>query len=95
MGSSNGGQVYKSTNGGLNFSLIKTLTGGGYLDLHFINNEIGYACFGHRIYKTTDGGATWQVVVAMGNTELVELHFTDASHGWACGRDGSILRFNG
>ena len=95
MGSSKGGQVYKSTNGGLNFALIKTLTGGGYLDLHFINNEIGYACFGHRIYKTNDGGVTWQVVVALGSTELVELHFTDASHGWACGRDGSILRFNG
>jgi photosystem II stability/assembly factor-like uncharacterized protein len=93
LGSSNG-EIYKSTDGGLNFSLVKKLTGGGYLDIHFINNEMGYACYNHHIYKTTDGGVSWSVVVALGNTELVELHFTDASHGWACGRDGSILRYS-
>ena len=90
-------QVYKSTDNGISFSLIKEITyldGYVYNDIHFVDNNTGYISAGKRIYKTTDAGATWNVVVALGERNIGEIHFTDAGHGWACGSGGTVLVFN-
>ena len=90
------GKIFKSVNGGANFTEIYNFPQNsiGYLDLHFIDATTGYACYGNRIYKTVNGGSSWIPVVSLGETTFVEIHFTDASHGWGCANDGSILRFN-
>jgi len=88
------GSCFKSTDGGANFNFIKAFgnsTAFGYCDLHFIDSQNGYACYGTHIYKTTNGGASWTTVVSMGQSSITELHFTDANHGWACGSSGEIL----
>ncbi|MES2774165.1 MAG: hypothetical protein V4722_08270 [Bacteroidota bacterium] len=91
----NNGNLYKSTNGGANFSLAASfISGSGYLDIHFTSANIGYACFGKRIYRTTDAGANWQPVVSLGEQDVIEIHFTDANHGWGCTSGGSILIYN-
>lgn len=89
------GTLLKSTNAGLDFSVIKEFpTASRYLDLHFFDDTNGYALLERCIYKTSDGGINWQTVATLGEGNLVELHFTDANHGWACGSDGIILRYS-
>ena len=94
---SGAGNIFKSTDGGANFSVITTfapVSHTAYLDLHFIDANVGYASYTTRIYKTVDGGATWTPVVSLGYEEFVEIHFVDATHGWACTNHGSILKLN-
>lgn len=89
------GELFKSTNGGVSFTLLKTFPvgPGSFCDVHFVNNNTGYFSAGNRIYKTTDAGLTWNTEVALGNAVLVEIHFTDAGHGWACGTNGTVIVF--
>lgn len=89
---SNLGDLYKSTNAGATFTLIKNFGSGS--DVHFISDNVGYVCGGRRLYKTIDGGLTWSVEIALGNQYFSEIHFTDATHGWACGNKGLVLKFN-
>lgn len=82
------GEIFKSIDGGLNFSFSKKLEmdgPGGLEDIHFINSLLGYASIGRYIYKTSDGALTWTKVVSIGEGILGEMHFTDASHGWVIG----------
>ncbi len=89
------GKLFKSIDTGINFSLIKDFNNGNnYGDVHFIDNNTGYASNGNRIYKTTDAGLNWLVEVALGDSSIIEIHFTDANHGWACTEKGSVLIYN-
>jgi photosystem II stability/assembly factor-like uncharacterized protein len=89
------GELFKSTDGGSTFSLIKSFQNiAGFCDIHFIDNNIGYVSKGNRIYKTTDAGLNWVIAVALGEDSIIEIHFTDATHGWACGFKGLVLKFN-
>lgn len=94
----NENRIYKSTDGGTNFSEIVQFLpfpNTSYLDIHFTDSNTGYACNGNRIYKTVNAGTTWTPVVSLGESRFVEIHFTDPTHGWGCTDDGFILRFNG
>ena len=87
------GEIFKSTDGGTNFSFIKKLEETNFTDIHFLTDQTGYACSGRSIYKTTDGGANWIKVVSLGENKITEIHFTDTSHGWACCTNGVVLIF--
>ena len=90
-------QLYKSTDGGISFSLLKSFGNnlrGVYNDIHFVDDNTGWVSADNKIYKTTDGGNIWNVVVTLGdNSILSEIHFTDANHGWACGTNGVVLLY--
>ncbi len=87
------GEIFKSTDGGANFSFIKKLEDVGITDVHFLTDQIGYASAGRSIYKTSDGGTNWVKIVSLGQGSITEIHFTDATHGWACGSNGVVLLF--
>lgn len=89
----NNGEVFRSTDGGANFSYLVKLNEGGFTDIHFLTDLLGYASVGRNVFKTTDGGVNWTKVVSLGQGTLGELHFTDATHGWVGGSDGIILVF--
>jgi len=92
---SSDGELFKSTNGGSTFSLIQTFRGDGrFVDIHFIDNNVGYVSALNKIYKTTDGGVTWAVVATLANGEFIEIHFVDAGHGWASATKGAVLIYN-
>lgn len=87
-------EVYRSTNGGTSFSLVKKLSAAeGYTDIHFLDDLTGYASVGAVVLKTTDGGINWSRVVFLANNKVNEIHFTDAAHGWACADSGVIVTF--
>lgn len=77
------GEVYKSTNGGLNFSRVADFPETDFSDIHFVDDNTGYVSIGHKLYKTTDGGNNWQTVATLVNEKFIEVYFTDATHGWA------------
>ena len=92
---SDDGKIFKSIDGGANFSPIATLPSPSkfFLDLHFIDANIGYVCYGSRIYKTTNAGILWVQVVSIAKGNITEIHFTNSNHGWGCTSNGTILRF--
>ncbi|MFN8244538.1 MAG: hypothetical protein U0X40_10845 [Ferruginibacter sp.] len=94
--SSEGGMLYKSTDGGASFNFVSNLNvpgSPGFMDIHFLTDLIGYASYSRYIFKTTDGGLSWTKVVSLGEDVISEIHFTDAGHGWACGTSGTVLIF--
>ena len=54
------GHIFKTTNGGSNWSNVSTLTTEFYC-MHFINNDTGFIA-GQKILKTNNGGISWQEV---------------------------------
>jgi photosystem II stability/assembly factor-like uncharacterized protein len=62
------GEVYKSTNGGDNWSNVSLndpLSGGvNSVKIHPSNSNIVLIGSGNFIYKTTDGGGTWSIVLS-------------------------------
>ncbi len=87
------GEIFRSTNGGINFSFVGSIGVGQFVDIHFLSDLVGYACTDKHVFKTTDGGVNWSKVVSLAQGNLIELHFTDANHGWVCGSDGTVLIF--
>ena len=68
-------------------------------DVHFINQNMGWACGeGGIILKTTNGGTTW-VSQSTGTTLPIEdIHMLSSTDGWATAPSFSgerILHFNG
>jgi hypothetical protein len=64
-----------------------------YTDIHFLDEQNGFACFLNKIYKTNDGGKTWKTVVNLVDDSIIEIDFTDINHGWACTLKGKVLKF--
>jgi len=58
------GTLFKSTNGGTNWSNITFGSTNRFTDLDFINQDTGWICsddtFDGGLFKTTNGGVTWQ-----------------------------------
>ena len=87
-------RILKSVDGGTTFTEsahFPEAVGYSLVDIHFLDANTGYACYGNHIYKTTDAGGSWQPIVRLGKGSISGLHFTDASHGWASTTDGSVL----
>ena len=90
--SSYNGTLYKSTDGGNNFSRLRTFDSNGSHDLHFVDQNTGYFACGSRIYKTTDGGNSWTTLIALASSYFIEIHFSDAAHGWAITANGKVFK---
>lgn len=91
----NDGKIYKSADGGLNFSLIASFPDPDSFNavVSFVDNNIGYFAYGTHIYKTTNAGNSWTPVVSLASKRFIDMFFLDANHGWACGEDGLVLLF--
>ncbi|MBS1494797.1 MAG: T9SS type A sorting domain-containing protein [Bacteroidetes bacterium] len=80
-GISSGAVVYKSTNGGINFSERMQLLGGGISDFCFINSQTGWATceYANRSYKTVNGGLDWVEFAQYGSKSTF---FINQNTGW-------------
>jgi photosystem II stability/assembly factor-like uncharacterized protein len=86
-----GGNVYRTTDGGLTWS---QLTGLLYpvSGMYFLNDQSGW-CVGPngKLFKTINGGLDWEVKISGTTDDLKAIFFLDESHGWIAG-DGIILK---
>lgn len=67
-------QFYRTTNGGISWSLFSTaIPSTGLTDLIlYSENGLGYASSSGYIWKTTDGGRTWAILFGWGNKDWQE-----------------------
>lgn len=95
--SSPNGYIYKTTNGGnnwTNLTLPPSMSNFIY-SLNFFNESTGYVC-GHftDIFKTTNGGLNWIAVPAPGfpNQAYNAIKFFNEQTGYLADRDGRVVK---
>jgi photosystem II stability/assembly factor-like uncharacterized protein len=87
------GIIYKTTNGGLNWT---EQTNSALHDLHsvyFTNTDIGYvAGDAGTILKTINGGMNWTLQTSGTTNNLYSVYFVQADTGYVVGNTGIILK---
>lgn len=87
--STENGKIYKSENGGLNWS---SQSFGFYLStIHFYNDLTGWAA-GASILKTTDSGISWFIQSNPSTDYFRSVHFVNDQTGFAAGNLGTIVK---
>lgn len=88
------GDIYKTSNGGLSWSLVAPYLEGEAI--HFINQDTGFVAGEHgAIYKTINGGLTWSWSGFNGlhyQDDLHDIQFVDENLGFATGFRGRIIK---
>jgi photosystem II stability/assembly factor-like uncharacterized protein len=81
-------QITRSTNGGLNWSIVpySTTSRTAFNCIQMIDNNTGYACGSlGAVYRTTNAGANWDSVVVdvlTGALNFRKVDFVNANTGW-------------
>ncbi len=91
------GRIYRSTNGGVSWTLITSGVGSSYsiVGLSMPSVDTAYAsAYGVGVIRSTDGGLTWQPTATSAPTGSRALHFSDALTGVVVGNGGNIHRTN-
>jgi photosystem II stability/assembly factor-like uncharacterized protein len=85
------GNVLKSTDGGLNWSLTSGWTY-PISDLYFLDSQSGW-CVGDEgcLFKTMNGGVDWEAAYSGTDRDLYAVYFVDAYLGWIAG-DGIVMK---
>ena len=87
-----GGKVYKTSNGGLNWTLKPTPTSQPLFSVAFMDANTGYAAGGNgAIIKTTNGGETWTLETSVTTQPLFRVRCF-GGHAYATGDGGTVLR---
>jgi photosystem II stability/assembly factor-like uncharacterized protein len=89
--STSASRIFRTTDGGNTWVPYQHWIGTAY-DVHFVDDQVGFAIFGRGIYRSNNGGATWTKEASVATEELYEIFFLDANTGWASGDDGIVLR---
>jgi len=90
----NSGQVYRSANGGINWTEVYAPSGIILQAIHFPTNDVGYIAGSNDTYlKSTDGGVTW-VPQNLSGLSSSEVYFIDENIGFLSG-DGIWKTTNG
>jgi len=86
------GLLYKTINGGTNWSVKSTPTSQRLYDIFFINDSSGWAVGrSGAIIHTIDYGETWTSQSTPTSSRLYGIHFIDDNNGFAVGWDGVVL----
>ena len=85
--------ILKTTNSGINWSVLKYGDLGVYYKIKFINDNTGYVTANNGIIlKTVNGGNNWQTISTGGNADYYALHCFDANNIIIGGTGGTIKR---
>lgn len=73
-------KMLKTTNSGINWTIISNLSNSYVYDMYFLNSNTGWVAGSNILKKTTDGGLNW--VTQLTNT-CYSIYFVDQNTGWA------------
>ncbi len=78
------GGIYRSTNGGINWTRIWTNgTSGNPSKIYMYNKNLGFACtdypFSSIFYRTSNGGLNWS---NLNDSSFYGIQFLDSNNGW-------------
>jgi photosystem II stability/assembly factor-like uncharacterized protein len=85
----NGG-VYRTTNGGVNWTQQLNLMSQNPTKIYMFNARIGFITNGGNFKKTTNGGTNW--IDVLGETGFRDIKFLDSLTGWKCSSTGTQLK---
>jgi len=88
------GELFMTTDGGVNWTQ-QVLPGDGiYRSLYFLDNNLGWAAgaLNGKFSRTTDGGLTWIPITIGPDTTKYDIHFISATTGWSVGFNGFIIK---
>lgn len=93
------GKVIKTTDGGDSWTEVSISSTGQIRDIHFLDQDKGWAVMGDlnnsetsgELWKTVNGGQSWDKVTYTSTRARMGICFADTNTGWACGsRNGPI-----
>jgi len=93
------GQVYKTANGGVTWTLISD-AGDYYNDFYFYQNDKGYAVTANGKVKRVVMNGSYGLVAIVTTPamtaadDLVSVYFSDADHGWIANNSGTAYYTN-
>jgi photosystem II stability/assembly factor-like uncharacterized protein len=96
----NNGTIMRTTNGGENWSIIKTEFKDRIIKIFFINPLRGWIMTSedYTIYQTIDGGLTWDSLFTLKSilpaTYYNDLYFVNDSIGYVCGAQRTLKTTN-
>ncbi|MGE8553978.1 MAG: YCF48-related protein [Chryseobacterium jejuense] len=86
------GVIYKTTNGGANFTSISLSINTTLNDVFFINPNIGFVSGDNgTLYKTTNQGANW-TPIPLNTTGIDKILFINDTEGYVTGNNGGIFK---
>ncbi len=88
------GLIKKTTNGGVNWTVILRDTTSSIPKISFVNSYTGYAVAGSKkLYRTANGGLNWsmQIPDTSSLASIIGIHFINAYTGWLVGNFGAVL----
>ncbi|MBK8954166.1 MAG: hypothetical protein IPM34_01230 [Saprospiraceae bacterium] len=88
------GRIYKTTDGGLNWERLPSITQEPLFELHFLDENFGMICgFNGTILMTENGGLSWTPMKSpLGNEHLYSIDLVDKNNGYICSHFGSVLQ---
>jgi len=90
-----GGTIFKTTDGGTNWSKQNSGTTDDLRAVYFIDANTGYVATSNRsILKTTDGGANWSTQASGMTGSISAIDFVDANTGYAVGSAPGATMFD-
>jgi len=87
------GKIYKTSDGGLTWSIIQNNFGGDAI--HFWDSFNGCNLSGQSLYRTSDGGYNWDEYINFGNIFGHDLFVLDSNNAWICSSDIVLKTSNG
>jgi photosystem II stability/assembly factor-like uncharacterized protein len=96
-----GGEIIRTTNGGMSWQQVLLDTHGRISDFHFFNSNTGFAVGGSysmvgRIFKTTNGGVNWSNITPASITSyLWDIQFINQLTGFVSGTYGVFKTTDG
>lgn len=79
----------KTTDGGINWSLLDSLDQRWASRIQFLNDTLGYLAgmYDPPLMKSVDGGMTWQAAPPFTSNQLSDVYFFDPWNGYSCGNN--------
>lgn len=77
--------IYRTTDGGLNWSSYSIVQNGDFYRVSFINGNTGFTSSTRAFYKTTNFGVSWDSIgrVSPLNIDVTSIEFCNENTGWA------------
>jgi len=92
------GGIFRTTNSGLNWDLLYSLTNNGLFSISFINTQTGYVAGGYvenntgRLLRTTNTGATWDSVSFSNYSNFKKIFKTNNNELYLMGYWGAFYK---